>query len=393
MQETWVISACRTPIGKLGGVFAEVHVSDLGAKVIKESILRAGIAPSSVEEVIMGHALQAGTGQGATRVAAVKAGIPETSSAFSINNVCGSGLKSISLANSLISVEENDIIVAGGMENMSQAPFIVSNMRFGKKIGHVMMQDVIIKDGLTDSIENYHMGITAERLANIYNISRYQQDKYAVLSQNRLELSTKNKVFDNEIVTFGLSERKDIKICNVDENGRENVTLESISMLPPVFCKEGSVTAANSSSLADGAAAVVLASSRAVHSYGLSPIAKIVCCSTIGIEHKIMGMGAALAIKSVLKKANMKISDIDLFEINEAFSSQILAVKQELNIDISKLNISGGAIAMGHPIGASGARIFVTLINNLRRMHGRFGVASICVGGGMGIAVLIELCK
>lgn len=391
MQDVWIISACRTAIGKLGGSFLNVPVSDLGCAVISESLRRSKIEVSLVEEIIMGHALQAGSGQGATRVAAIKAGIPETSSAFSINNVCGSGLRAINIASSLIASGENDIIIAGGMENMSRSPFILPDLRFGKKLGNTTIQDSIILDGLTDSFENYHMGITAETIAKQYNISRNQQDEYAVLSYNRAELAISQSLFESEITPVYILNSKEQSLFDTDEHYRKNVTIESVSSLKPVFCDDGTVTAANSSGICDGAASIVLVSSYAVKKYGLKPIAKIIGCTSVGVDHKIMGIGSAIAIKKILNKANLKISDIDLFEINEAFAAQVLATIKELNIDIKKTNINGGAIAIGHPIGASGARIMVTLINNLLQNGGKYGIASVCVGGGMGVSTLIEM--
>lgn len=390
MQDVWVISACRTAIGKLGGSLVNIPVCDLGCIVIKEAIIRAQVDYKMIEEVIMGHAIQAGTGQGATRVAAVKAGIPEQSSAYSVNNVCGSGLRAINIACALISSEQNNLIVAGGMENMSQAPHLLPSMRFGRRNGNSVILDSIINDGLTDSFEKCHMGLTAEKLARKYEISRYQQDEYAVTSQNRVENAVKRGLFKSEIVPVCISEENNMYFTK-DEYYRENVTIESISSLTPVFCKKGTVTAANASGINDGAAAVVIGSSSIVHRYNLRPLAKIIGCVSVGVEHEYMGLGAAVAIKKVLKLSNLQIEDIDLFEINEAFSAQILAVQKELDIDFSKININGGAIALGHPIGASGARIFVTLLNNLLQIGGKYGIASICVGGGMGVATLIEM--
>jgi len=391
MQEAWIISACRTAIGKFGGMLANIPVYNLGCTVISEAIRRAKIEPIFIEEVIMGHALQAGTGQGAARVAAVKAGIPETSSAYTINNVCGSGLRAINTAMALIVAGENDIVIAGGMENMSQSPFLLPNMRFGNKLGDSIAQDAIIQDGLTDSFENYHMGITAEAIASQYGISRIQQDEYAVLSQNRAEKAISNNVFLSEIVPVSISDRNGISKFLLDEHCRKKVTVESISGLKPSFCENGTVTAANSSGINDGAASLVIASTDAVRHYGLKPIAKLIASVSVGVDHRIMGIGSAVSIKKNLQKVNIKISDIDLFEVNEAFSAQVLATMKELNINIEKLNINGGAIALGHPIGASGARILVTLLNNLLHIGGRFGVASICVGGGMGISTIVEI--
>lgn len=388
MQEVWIVSACRTAIGKFGGSLSNISVTDLGCAVISESIKRAKIEPSLIEETIMGHALQAGSGQGASRVAAIKAGIPETSSAFSINNVCGSSLRAINIAAALISAGENNIILAGGMESMSQSPFILSNIRCGNKIGNMVVKDVILHDGLTDAFEKYHMGITAESLSKLYGISRIQQDEYSVLSQNRAERAINSKLFAKEIIPININ---DNYLFDTDEQCRRNNKIEELQNLKPIFCDNGTVTAANSSGLGDGAAAIVLASSKAINQYQMRPIAKIICCASVGVNHQIMGMGSANAIKKILKKLKLEISDIDLFEINEAFAAQIIAVKNELNIDINKLNVSGGSIALGHPLGASGARIMVTLINNLLCKGGKYGIASICVGGGMGVSTLIEM--
>lgn len=391
MQEAWIVSACRTAIGNFGGTLANVEVSDLGCVVIKEAIVRAQIVPYLIEEVIMGHAIQAGTGQGVTKVAAVKAGIPETVSAYSVNNVCGSGLRAVNISTALIQSGQNDVIVAGGMENMSQAPYLLPNMRFNNKIETGLVLDALIKDGLTDSFENYQMGITAERIADKYNITRCQQDEYACMSQNRAKNAILKGYFESEIVPISINKDNYNIIFHNDEHCRKNVTMQSISSLSPIFTKMGTVTVANSSSINDGAASLVIVSTNAVKRHNLMPIAKILQCVSVGVNHKIMGMGSALAIKRVLKKANLHVYDIDLFEINEAFAAQVIAVQKELCIDINKVNVSGGAIALGHPIGASGARILVTLINNLIRYGGKYGIASICVGGGMGVATLIEM--
>lgn len=393
MEEVWIVSACRTAIGKFGGALANEHVSDLGCTVIKGVIERSGIAPHYIDEVIMGHAIHAGTGQGATRLAAVKAGIPESVSSFSINNVCGSGLKAINIASILISSGENSVIIAGGMENMSLSPFVLKGMRFRKKLGNEVLEDILLTDALTDPFEHYHMGITAENIARIYDISREQQDQYSVISQNRAEKAVEAGRFIDEIVSINVSATNGKFAFNVDEYYRRNVTIESIASLKPAFLKNGTVTAANSAGINDGAAAILLASSKAIDTFGLIPIAKIVAQASVGIDHKIMGMGSATSITKVLEKAQLKIENIDRFEINEAFASQVLAAKMELGIDINKLNVNGGAIALGHPIGASGARILVTLINELLRCNGKYGIASICVGGGMGIAILIEMAR
>lgn len=391
MQEVWILSGCRTAIGNFGGSLANIPVHELGCRVISESIKRAQIDSDIIEEIIMGHALQAGTKQGATRLASVKAGVPESSVAFSINNICGSGLKAINIAYALIKSNVNDIIVAGGMENMSQSPHIIRNIRFGNKLGDATIRDTILYDALTDAFEDYHMGITAENLAKQYSISRYQQDEYAVLSHNRVENAICNKYFVPEIVSVPINSHNGQYSFDTDEHFRANSSINKISTLPPVFCKNGSITVANSSGLGDGAASIVMASSKLIKKHSLKPLAKIICCVSVGVSHTIMGIGAAVAIEKILQKTGLKIQDIDLFEINEAFAAQLLAVKDYLNIDITKINISGGAIALGHPIGASGARILVTLIYNLLRMNGKYGIASICVGGGMGVSVLIEI--
>jgi len=389
-REVVLAGACRTAIGKFQGTLAAVSAADLGAIVIKEAIARAGIKPEHVDEVLMGCILQAGLGQNVARQAMIKAGIPNSAPAMTINDVCGSGLKCITLAAELISAGEADVIVAGGTENMSASPYVLLQARNGYRMGDGAIIDTMTHDALTDAFNKYHMGITAENLAEKYGISRAEQDEFAAQSQQKCEAAQKEGRFKEEIVPVPIKVKKDIVPFEVDEYPRAGVTAESLASMKPAFKPDGTVTAGNASGINDGAAAIIVMSADKAKELGVKPLAKFVAGSWAGVDPAIMGIGPVAAVQKLLKKASMSINDFDLIEGNEAFAAQAIAVGKELKWDFSKVNVTGGAIALGHPVGASGARIVVTLLYELKRRGLKKGLATLCVGGGMGVAAAVE---
>lgn len=392
-EKVVIVSAVRTAIGNFNGSLKDISAVELGAKVIAEALNRAGIGGNQVDEVIMGNVLQSGLGQNPARQAAFKAGLPQSVSAMTINKVCGSGLKTIHLATQAILAGDADIIVAGGMENMSQAPFLLQGAREGYKMGHQKVVDSMISDGLWCAFNDYHMGITAENLANQYEISRESQDQFAIHSQQKAEQAIKNGNFVEEIVAVEIPQRKkDPIIFKEDEYPKFGSSFEKISTLRPAFDKNGTVTAANASGINDGASAVVVMSEKKAKELGIVPLVKISANSSAGVDPSIMGIGAAFAAKKVIEKSNIELSEIGLIEANEAFAAQSLSVMKECGFDENIVNVNGGAIALGHPIGASGTRILVSLIHEMKRRETRYGLATLCIGGGQGVATIIENC-
>jgi acetyl-CoA C-acetyltransferase len=390
MKEVVIASAARTALGKFGGTLKNVPAIDLGATVIKEALERANVKPEDVEDVIMGNVLQAGQGQSPGRQAAVKAGIPVEIPAFTLNMVCGSGLRAVSLAAQMIKAGDADVIVAGGMENMSMAPYVLPNSRWGQRMGDGKMVDVMIKDGLWESFNDYHMGITAENIAEQWNISREDQDAFSARSQQLAEKAIKEGKFKDEIVPVVIKNRKGDIVFDTDEFPRFGTTAEGLSKLRPAFKKDGTVTAGNASGINDGAAALVIMSADKAKELGVKPLAKLVSYGSKGVDPSIMGYGPVGATRVALDRANMTIEDMDLIEANEAFAAQSLAVGKDLNFDMDKVNVNGGAIALGHPIGCSGARILVTLLYEMKRRDVKTGLATLCIGGGMGTSVIVE---
>lgn len=391
MREVVIVSAVRTAIGSFGGQFKDVSAVDLGVTAVKEALVRANIKPEQVEDVYLGCILQAGQGQGVARQISIKAGIPATVPAVTINMLCGSGLKTLAIGAQTIMTGENDIVVVGGTENMSRAPYLLNNARFGIKMGNDAIVDSMVYDGLTDAFNNYHMGITAENLAEKYSITRKSQDEFAAWSQNKAEKAIAEGKFANEIVPVVIPQRKgDPKVIDKDEFPKAGVTVEGLSKLKPAFKKDGTVTAANSSGVNDGAAAIVLMSKEKAEELGITPLATLVSFASAGVAPSIMGIGPVPSSLKALKKANLTINDMDLIEANEAFAAQSLAVGEELKWDKEKVNVNGGAIALGHPVGASGARILVTLLHEMKKRDLKLGLATLCIGGGMGTTVIVK---
>lgn len=394
MREVVIVSAVRTAIGSFMGSLSNTPVTELGAVVIKEAVNQAGINPEQVDEVIMGNVLQAGLGQGPARQAAVKAGIPIEKTSMAINKLCGSGLKAVHLGAQAIQLGDADIVVAGGMENMSLAPYLLPKGRTGYRMGDGKVVDSMIQDGLQCAFNDYHMGITAENIAEQYGLTREQQDEFAAWSQQKAEEAIKDGKFKDEIVPVMLPNRKGDPICfDQDEYPRAGVTAAALAKLKPAFKKDGTVTAGNASGINDGAAAIVLMSREKANELGVKPIAVLRGNGAAGVDPSIMGIGPIPATKKALEKAGLAIEDIGLVEANEAFAAQSLAVGQGLEIPREILNVNGGAIALGHPIGASGARVLVTLLHEMKRRNTRYGLATLCIGGGMGIASIVELEK
>ncbi|MCI7239284.1 MAG: acetyl-CoA C-acetyltransferase [Peptoniphilaceae bacterium] len=386
-----IASAVRTPVGSFGGVFKTVGAVDLGVVAAKEAIKRAGIKPEDIDEAVIGCVLQAGLGQNVARQVVLGAGCPVTVPAFTINKVCGSGLRSVSLAAQMIKAGDNDIILAGGTESMSQAPFLLKELRWGGRMNDKKVIDEMIKDGLWDAFNDYHMGVTAENVAEEYGITREMQDELAATSQQRAEKARKEGRFDDEIVPVEVKDRKgNVTVVDKDEHIREGVTAEGIAKLKPTFIKDGTVTAANASGLNDGASMLVVMSEEKAKELGVKPLATITSYATAGVEPRIMGTGPIPSTKKALEKAGLTIDDIDLIEANEAFAAQAYAVKNELGYDFDKVNVNGGAIALGHPIGASGARILTTLLYEMEKRDSKKGLATLCIGGGMGTALVVE---
>ncbi|WP_234120530.1 acetyl-CoA C-acetyltransferase [Clostridium hydrogenum] len=390
MREVVIASAVRTPVGAFGKAFKDLAAVELGSIVIKEAVNRAGIKPSDVNEVVFGNVLQAGLGQNTARQAAVKAELPVHVPAFTINKVCGSGLRAVSLAAQMIKAEDVDVVVAGGMENMSRAPFLVESARWGNKMGDTKLVDEMIKDGLWDAFNDYHMGITAENIAEQWKISREEQDKFALESQQKTEKSIKAGLFKEEIVPVTVKTRKEEIVVDTDEQPRFGTTIENLTKLKPAFKKAGTVTAGNASGLNDGAAAVVVMSADKAKELGVKPLAKIVSYASVGLDPAIMGYAPYYSTKVALEKANLTVDDIDLIEANEAFVAQCMAVARDLKLDMSKVNVNGGTTAIGHPIGASGARILVTLLYAMKNRNAKKGLATLCIGGGQGTTLVVE---
>jgi acetyl-CoA C-acetyltransferase len=391
MTDIVIVGALRTAIGKFGGAVAKVPAPDLGATVIKALIERSGIEPAAVSEVIMGQVLTAGSGQNPARQASIKGGVPDAVPAMTINKVCGSGLKAVMLAAQAIRCGDDDIVIAGGQENMSAAPHVLPGSRDGFRMGDAKLVDTMIVDGLWDVYNQYHMGTTAENVAKKYEVSRGEQDRFAVASQNKAEAAQNAGKFRDEIVPVMVPQRKGEAVAfDQDEFIKPGTTLESISGLRAAFAKDGSVTAANASGINDGAAALLVTSDDRAHALGLKPLARIKAYASSGVDPAYMGMGPVPASKRCLEKAGWRASDLDLMEINEAFAAQACAVNKEMGWDTSKINVNGGAIALGHPIGASGARILVTLLHEMARRDAHRGLASLCIGGGMGVAMAVE---
>lgn len=390
-QEIVIVSAVRTAVGSFQGSLKDVPATQLGAIVIKEAIGRAGIQPEHVSEVIMGNVLQAGLGQNPARQASIHAGLPETVPAMTINKVCGSGLKSIQLAYQAIYAGDAEIVVAGGMENMSRAPYLMENARSGFRMGDQKVVDSMLVDGLTCAFNDYHMGVTAENLCDRYDITREEQDQFAARSQARATAAVESGRFDDEIVPVEIPQRKgDPVIFKADEYVKSDSNEARLGKLRPAFKKDGSVTAGNASGINDGAAAVVVMSKAKADELGLTPLATVVANGNAGVDPAVMGIGPVQAVKNALKKADMVLEDIELIEANEAFAAQSIAVDRELNFNHDILNVNGGAIAIGHPIGASGTRIFVTLLHEMIKRDAKTGLATLCIGGGQGIATVIK---
>ncbi|MDV6330563.1 acetyl-CoA C-acetyltransferase [Asticcacaulis sp. 201] len=388
-NEVVIVSAARTPVGSFLGSFGAVPAHDLGAHAIKAAVERAGLQSADINEVILGQVLQAAQGQGPARQASVKAGIPYESPAWSINQICGSGLRAVALGAQQVALGESAIVVAGGQESMSMATH-AAYIRAGQKMGDLSLVDTMIKDGLWDAFNNYHMGQTAENVATKFGISRQEQDEFAVASQNKAEAAQKACKFSAEIAPYTIKGRKGDTVVDSDEFIRHGVTIDSISGLRPAFTKDGTVTAANASGLNDGAAAVVLMSRAEADKRGLKPLARIVSSGISGVDPAIMGTGPIQATLKALAKAGWSVNDLDLIEANEAFAAQAISVNRELGWDTAKVNVNGGAIAIGHPIGASGARVLVTLLHEMQRSGARKGLATLCIGGGMGVALAVE---
>ncbi|WP_459480141.1 acetyl-CoA C-acetyltransferase [Clostridium saccharoperbutylacetonicum] len=391
MKDVVIVSAVRTALGSFGGALKDVSAVDLGALVIKEAVNRAGVKPELIEEVIMGNVIQAGLGQNTARQSTIKAGLPQEVSAMTINKVCGSGLRAVSLAAQMIKAGDADVIIAGGMENMSAAPYLLKSARWGQRMGDGKMVDSMINDALWDSFNNYHMGVTAENIAKEWGLTREEQDAFSAASQQKAEAAIKSGRFKDEIVPVVIPQRKgDPKVFDTDEFPRFGTTVETLAKLKPSFIKDGTVTAGNASGINDGAAAFVIMSAEKAAELGIKPMAKIVSYGSKGLDPAIMGYGPFHATKKALEKANLTIEDLDLIEANEAFAAQSLAVAKDLKFDMSKVNVNGGAIALGHPVGASGARILVTLLHEMEKRDAKKGLATLCIGGGMGTALIVE---
>ncbi|MBN2796483.1 MAG: acetyl-CoA C-acetyltransferase [Clostridia bacterium] len=391
MKEIVIASAVRTPIGSFGGALKDIDAITLGQTVVKEALQRANVNPELVDEVFFGCVLQAGQGQGVARQVALKSGLNHSTPATTINMICGSGLKTVSLAVQTILAGDNEIVIAGGTENMSQAPYIMQGARWGQKMGDGKLYDTMVNDGLWDAFNDYHMGMTAENIVDQYDLTREAQDQLALESQNRAEKAQAEGKFKEEIVPVMIPQRKKDPIAfDQDEYIRKGATYESIAGLRPAFKKDGSVTAGNASGINDGAAALVIMTKEKAEALGIEPLATIVSYASAGVDPSIMGTGPIPATRKALKKANLTIEDIDLIEANEAFAAQALSVIHDLNLDTEKVNVNGGAIALGHPIGASGARILVTLLHEMKRRSSQYGLATLCIGGGMGEAVIVK---
>ncbi len=390
MKDIVIVAAARTAVGKFGGAFNATPAPELGAAVVKSLLEQTKVDGSHISEVIMGQVLTAGSGQNPARQTVIKAGLPEAVPGLTINKVCGSGLKAVMLGAQSIQCGDAEIVIAGGQENMSMSPHVLSGSRDGFRMGDAKLKDTMITDGLWDAYNNFHMGTTAENLAKKYDISREEQDEFACASQNKAEEAQKNGKFKDEIVPFTIKTRKGDVTVDTDEYPRHGATVESLAGLRPAFDKEGSVTAGNASGINDGAAAVMLMTKSKAQSLGLTPMATIKSYASSGVDPSIMGIGPVPASQACLKKAGWDASELDLMEINEAFAAQAIAVNREMKWDTSKINVNGGAIAIGHPIGASGARVLVTLLHEMVKRDAKKGLTSLCIGGGMGVALAVE---
>ncbi|HEL1893995.1 TPA: acetyl-CoA C-acetyltransferase [Streptococcus suis] len=389
MKKVAIVSAYRSAIGSFGGSLKDIEIADLGAQVLETALANKNIPADSVDEVIFGNVLSAGQGQNIARQIAIRAGIPQTASAYAVNKVCGSGLKSVLLAAQSIMLGDNDVVVAGGIEIMSQAPYLSKTSRFGSKFGHITLEDSMLTDGLTDAFNNYHMGITAENVAEHYQVSRAEQDAFTYSSQEKAAKAIAEGRFVDEIVPIRLKNRKGETIFATDEYPRLT-PIEKLATLRPSFKKDGTVTAANASGINDGCAVLVLMSDEKASELNIQPLAYIEAYATSGLDPALMGLGPITASQKALQKLNKTVEDIDLFELNEAFAAQSIPVVKQLGIDPAKVNVNGGAIALGHPIGASGSRILVTLIHELIKQEKELGLCSLCIGGGQGISLIVS---
>lgn len=391
MREAVIVSAQRTAIGSFGGAFKNVSAVELGTIAVKGALDKIGLSPEEVDEVILGNVLQAGLGQNVARQVSIHSGIPIEVPSLTINKVCGSGLKAVQLAAQAIMAGEADVIVAGGTENMSQAAYVVPGARWGMRMGNGTLLDTMVHDGLTDIFNGYHMGITAENIVEEFGLTREQQDELAVSSQNKAEKALLSGRFHDEIIPVRIKQRKgDDVVVDTDEYPRAGTTLEGVSKMKPAFKKDGTVTAASSSGINDGAAILIVMSKEKAESLGLKPLVTIKSSASAGVDPRVMGCGPIPATKKALEKANLTINDMDLIEANEAFAAQAIAVLNKLHADMEKVNVNGGAIALGHPIGASGARILVTLIHEMKKRESKYGLATLCIGGGQGISMIVE---
>ena len=390
--DAFILGACRTAIGKMGGGLSTVSVADLGASVIREAVSRAGLKPQDVDHVFMGCVIQAGSGQNVARQAAIKAGLPVSTTAETLNIVCGSGLEAVNSAARMILAGDADVVVAGGMENMSMAPYALKEARYGCRMGNVPMIDTMVNDALWDAFGNYHMGITAENICQKWHLTREELDSFAVSSQRKTAIAIQNGKFKEEIVPIEVEQKGKTVIFDADEAPRTGITVESLAKLRPAFKKEGVVTAGNSSGINDGAAAVVLVSGKKAKELGLKPMAQWLGGALGGVDPAVMGIGPVESTRKLFHKIGLTINDMDLIEANEAFAAQSIAVARELKIPEEKLNVNGGAIALGHPVGASGCRILVTLLHEMRRRGANTGLATLCIGGGMGCSTIVRRC-
>ncbi|MNM93852.1 MULTISPECIES: acetyl-CoA C-acetyltransferase [Clostridium] len=391
MREVVIVSAVRTALGTFGGSLKDVSAADLGAIVVKEAVKRAGINPENVDEVVLGNVIQAGLGQNVARQSAVKAGLPLEVPAMTINKVCGSGLRAVALAAQMIKAGDADVVVAGGMENMSQAPYLLKSSRWGQRMGDGKMVDSMINDALWDAFNDYHMGVTAENIGEQWGLTRDELDAFSAASQQKAEEAIKSGRFKDEIVPVVIPQRKgEPKVFDTDEFPRFGTTKESLGKLRPAFKKDGIVTAGNASGINDGAAAIIVMSADKAKELGIKPLAKILSYGSKGLDPSIMGYGPFHATKKALEGTGLTVSDLDLIESNEAFAAQSLAVAKDLEFDMSKVNVNGGAIALGHPVGASGARILVTLLHEMEKRDAKKGLATLCIGGGLGTALIVE---
>jgi acetyl-CoA C-acetyltransferase len=390
-KDAVILSGCRTPIGTFGGAFKDVSAVELGTVAVREALARAGVPGDRVDEVVLGCVLQAGIGMNPARQVAIKAGLPESTPAVTVNKVCGSGLKAVIMAAQAVKCGDSEVVVAGGAESMTRAPYLLPGARWGERLGHGRVLDHMIHEGLTDAFHDIHMGVTAENLVERYGLTRADQDAFAAESQARAVAAIAAGAFKDEIVPVALPARKgETKTVDTDEHPRAGTTVESLGKLKAAFKDGGSVTAGNASGLNDGAAALVIASAGAAEAEGVKPIGRIVAYASAAVDPRVMGIGPVPAVRKALARAGMRTDAIDLFELNEAFAAQSLAVLRDLALDPAKVNVNGGAIALGHPIGASGARVLVTLLYALRARSLRYGVAALCIGGGQGIALVVE---